>query len=162
MEYTVCRAEKQDLPRIEEIYGIARRFMEERGNPTQWGKHYPPRNLLTEDIEKGRLFVIRDAHDIHGVFFFWIGDDPTYEVIEGAGWRSGAPYGAIHRIASDGSGGILKTAVAYCREKTGHLRMDTHRNNLVMQNALIRLGFQYRGQINTDDGTPRLAYDYLA
>ena len=160
MEYTVCPAQLPDLGRIQEIYGYAREFMAKHGNPNQWGKTYPPIEQLRRDIAEEKLFVITDGQRIHGVFYFWIGQDPTYRRIDGA-WRSDSPYGTIHRIAGDGSGGILKTAVAFAEEKIGHLRMDTHEDNRVMQSALAKMGFQPSGNIYLEDGSPRIAYDYI-
>lgn len=160
MEYTVCPAQLPDLGRIQEIYGYAREFMAKHGNPNQWGKTYPPIEQLRRDITEEKLFVITDGQRIHGVFYFWIGQDPTYRRIVGA-WRSDSPYGTIHRIAGDGSGGILKTAVAFAEGKIGHLRIDTHEDNHVMQSALAKLGFQPSGIICLEDGSPRIAYDYI-
>ena len=156
MEYSVRPAKLSDLRRIEEIYSYAREFMAENGNPNQWGKYHPPAEQLLQDISEGKLFAVTAVDVIHGVFFFWIGEDPTYQTIEGA-WRSDTPYGTIHRIAGDGSGGILKTAVAYGKEKIGHLRIDTHEDNHVMQSAVTKLGFQRRGIIYLEDGSPRIA-----
>lgn len=161
MEYTVRPARQSDMQRIEEIYAYARAFMAENGNPNQWGTTHPPAAQLKQDIENGNLFVITDGEMIHGVFFFWIGDDPTYHKIDGGAWRSNSPYGTIHRIAGDGSGGILRTAVEFGRNRIDHLRIDTHEDNLVMQNAVTKLGFQRRGIIHIADGSPRIAYDYL-
>ena len=161
MQYTVRPAQKPDLERIQEIYAYARAFMAKTGSPNQWGKNHPPAAQLKQDIENGSLFVITDGEIIHGVFFFRIGDDPTYHKIDGGAWRSNSPYGTIHRIAGDGSGGILRTAVEFGRKQIDHLRIDTHEDNLVMQYAVTKLGFQYRGVIETDDGSPRIAYDLL-
>lgn len=161
MSCTVRKAAMADLNRIEEIYGIARQFMKETGNPDQWGSHHPPHDQLAADIRDERLYVITDASGIHGVFYFYIGEDPTYHYIEDGAWRSELPYGTIHRIASDGSGGILRQAVYYCLEQITHLRIDTHHDNAVMQKALAKLGFHRCGIIYLEDGDPRIAYDYL-
>ena len=113
MEYQIRKAVWDDLPRIEEIYAFARKFMAETGNPNQWGNTTPQTCLLEDDIEKGDLYVLIHDHMIHGVFYFYIGPDPTYGVIENGHWRSNTPYGTIHRIAGDGSGGVLAAAVAF-------------------------------------------------
>ena len=161
MKYTVRPAKPSDLERIEEIYAYARVFMAKNGNPNQWGKTNPPTAQLRKDIAEEKLFVITDGEGIHGVFFFWIGEDPTYHRLDGGVWRSDKPYGTIHRIAGDGSGGILKTAVTYAEGIIGHLRIDTHEDNHVMQGAVKKLGFQRRGIIYLNDGSPRIAYDFL-
>ena len=159
MNYTVRDAVSEDLVRIEEIYAYAREFMAKNGNPNQWGKTNPPHEWLVDDIEKRLLHVIEDENGIHGVFYFYIGEDPTYGEIEDGFWRSTAQYGTIHRIASDGSGGILRTAVDFCRNFSNHIRIDTHHDNVVMQNAVDRLGFLRSGIIHLANGSPRIAYE---
>lgn len=161
MSYSVRKAILSDLPVVESIYAGARHFMAEHGNPHQWRNTEPPTATLHEDIDRGTLFVVTRDGRIHGVFAFFLDPDPTYAEIFDGTWRSDRPYGTIHRIASDGSGGILKTAVAFGKGQISHLRIDTHHDNYVMQNAVAKEGFQRRGIIYIEDGTPRIAYDML-
>lgn len=161
MVYTVRKAEQTDLPRILEIYASARHFMAQTGNPNQWGTTHPPRQQLEQDIRQGDLLVVEDNQGIHGVFFFSLGEDPTYGQIYDGQWHAQRPYGTIHRIASDGSGGILGTAVAYGKARSDYLRIDTHEDNHVMQQALQKQGFRRCGIIHIADGSPRIAYDLL-
>lgn len=161
MEYQIRKALSEDLPRIEEIYAYARKFMAENGNPNQWGNITPRTSLLEDDIEKGDLYVLVHDHVIHGVFYFYIGSDPTYGIIEDGQWRSDMPYGTIHRIAGDGSGGVLAAAVAFGKQKINHLRIDTHEDNKIMQRAVVKYGFQRCGIIHLANGSPRIAYDLL-
>ena len=160
MEYQIRNAQPEDLPRIQEIYTHARSFMAAHGNPNQWGRTNPPTAQLIKDIENRLLFLVTLGETIHGAFYFYIGSDLTYDHIEGA-WASDSPYGTIHRIASDGSGGILKAAVEFCAAQIRHLRIDTHRDNTVMQAAVEKLGFTRRGIIYIADGSPRIAYDRI-
>ena len=106
MNYSIRHALPQDLPRIEEIYAYAHQFMQDSGNPEQWGTQYPPHDQLVSDIDKSLLYVITGEENIHGVFYFYIGEDPTYAQIFRGSWRADTLYGTIHRIAGDGSGGI--------------------------------------------------------
>lgn len=162
MDYHVRNAKMEDLPRIEEIYAFARDFMARNGNPNQWGKSEPAHEQLVQDIMEERLFVIAAQDDFHGVFFFDIGQDPTYAYIENGAWRSNATYGTIHRIAGDGSGGILGAAVSFAKNNIDHIRIDTHRDNHIMQQALAKHGFQKRGIIYVEDGSARIAYDLIS
>lgn len=157
--YRVRGAVKEELPRIEEIYAYARDFMARTGNPNQWGMSHPPLSQLREDIANGNLYVVEDGGEIHGVFAFFLGEDPTYSYIEDGAWHSDRPYGTIHRIASDGSGGILAAALAFARSKIDYIRIDTHRDNKVMQHTLDKHGFRRCGIIYLADGNPRIAYD---
>jgi len=161
MEYQIRKAQREDLPRIEEIYAYARQFMAETGNPNQWGTTTPQTSLLEDDILKGLLFVLIHENLIHGVFYFYIGPDPTYGVIEDGQWRSETPYGTIHRIAGDGSGGVLAAAVNFGKERINHIRIDTHHDNKIMQSAVAKQGFRRSGIIHLENGSPRIAYDLL-
>ena len=161
MEYVIEKATEKDLGRVMEIYAIARQFMASHGNPTQWGDSYPAETLLRSDIARETLYTVRDDSGNHGVFYFAVEEDPTYaEIFEGA-WRSDEPYGVIHRIAGDGSGGVLKAAVVFAAKQMNYLRIDTHEDNLVMQGALEKRGFCKSGIIYVEDGTPRISYDRI-
>lgn len=158
----VRQAEKNDLSGIMQIYSAAREFMAKNGNPNQWGKAFPPKELVVSDIENGRLFVIEENGSIHGVFAFILGNDPTYAVIENGSWLTDTEYGAIHRVASDGKiHGVLSAAVRFCLTKISHLRIDTHKVNKIMQRQILKNGFTECGMIYTDDGSPRIAYERL-
>ncbi len=159
MDYAIRKAEYEDMPRILEIYDRARAFMAQQGNPNQWGKTNPPRETLQEDISAGNLYTVENESCIHGVFYFKVGEDPTYLRIFDGKWICDAPYGTIHRIASDGSGGIFAACVAFCSRLCSHLRIDTHEDNRVMQHLITKAGFTRCGIIYIADGTPRIAYE---
>lgn len=161
MKYQIRKAQRADVSSIERLYAFARTFMEEHGNPDQWGNVYPPTKQIQCDIEEEKLYLVQDDIGVHGVFYFSIEEDPTYAVIKEGTWRSDITYGVIHRIAGDGSGGILRTAVEFAGNQIGYLRIDTQADNYVMQNALEKLGFSRRGIITIDDGTTRIAYDRM-
>ena len=157
----ILPAQKQDLPVIEAIYTAARAYMRRSGNLLQWADGYPKRSLLESDIEKGRLFVIREGGEIHGVFAFILGDDPTYAYIEDGQWPNSRPYGTIHRIASDGKiKGIFTQAFDFAKAHADEIRVDTHRDNKTMQHVVLRHGFVRCGIIYLENGDPRIAYQY--
>ena len=158
----IRNATPADLDRILAVYQTARDFMAKTGNPTQWGTTYPAPELLEEDIRLGRLFVDIAEDRICGVFMFALGDDPTYARIENGQWLDHSPYGVIHRVAGDGTThGVLDRCVAFCRAKCSHLRIDTHADNHVMQKLVTRAGFTSCGTIYVEDGSPRIAYEWL-
>lgn len=161
MAYTIRQAGVEDFPRILEIYDLARSFMAATGNPNQWGANHPPVEQTREDIQTGRLYVVTREHTIHGVFFLSTQPDPTYAVIYEGAWHEDGPYSVIHRIAGDGSGGIVAAAVAFARSKIDYLRIDTHADNRVMQHTLEKNGFRRCGVIHLKNGDPRLAFDLM-
>ena len=163
----IRKSTEQDLGRMLEIYAVARRFMAEHGNPNQWGpRGWPPEALLRRDIESGRSYVcLNDAGRVVGTFFFDQGADiePTYRQIADGAWLDDGPYGVVHRIASDGSErGVGVYCLSWAYAQCGHLRIDTHGDNTVMQGLLGKLGFVHCGTIYVyEDNDPRLAYEKL-
>lgn len=157
----IRKAALSDIDKIMEIYDHARRYMAENGNPTQWGGSYPQADLITEDISDSLSYVICDGNIIHGVFYLASGDDPTYSLIEDGEWLNDEPYVTIHRIAGDGQvHGIFHIAAEFAKSAAANIRIDTHQNNHIMQKALQREGFRRCGRIYTDNGTPRIAYQW--
>lgn len=148
-----------DMEAILDIYSQARQFMAENGNPTQWNDGYPQQEMLESDIRKEQLYAVLRDGKICGAFVFFVGDDPTYDYIEGS-WRADIPYGVIHRIAGVG-GGVFRAALEFCKAKADHLRIDTHRDNKPMQHLVEKAGFSPRGTIYVSDGSPRIAYDLI-
>ena len=156
---------EQDVNRIMDIYSFARRYMAEHGNPNQWGPtNWPPEELIHSDIRNGSSYVcLNDGADIIGTFFFTHGKDiePTYRNITDGAWLDDSPYGVVHRIAGDGSErGIGAFCINWAFEQCGHLRIDTHGDNIVMQNLVKKLGFVHCGTIYVEeDSYPRLAFE---
>lgn len=155
-------ARMEEMPRLLEIYAAARAFMRQNGNAVQWAGGYPGEEVLREDISLGRLYAIEENGRVGGVFMLSAGPDDTYYTIYDGAWGYDVPYGVIHRIAGDGSiKGVLALAVAFAETRFDHLRIDTHEQNIPMQNALKKRNFTRRGVIYIHDGTPRLAYDRI-
>lgn len=154
-----------DLSRIMDIYVRARKFMAEHGNPNQWGRtSWPHEDVIRRDIEQGKSYVcVNDSGVVVGTFFYDYGKDieETYRVLEDGQWDYTGEYGVVHRIASDGSEkGIGQYCILWAYNKCGHLKIDTHVDNYVMQNLLNKLGFEKRGIIYVrQDKDPRYAYE---
>lgn len=154
----ILKSTIDDLDEILKIYANARIFMKEHGNPTQWNNNRPTISSIIDDINKGQHFKIVDNGEIVGVFTFYIGIDPCYKIIKGK-WLNDDEYGVIHKIASSyKKKGILEECLKYAESQINNLRIDTHKDNIVMQNAVTKFGFKECGIIYVDDGTPRIAY----
>lgn len=162
----IRNAMPDDLDEIMEIYAYARKFMVQTGNPRQWAaRNWPPRSLIEKDIEQGKSYVCVDGGKIAAVFFYDFGQeiDPCYAVIEAGCWITDTPYGVVHRIAAaEGAKGAGRYCINWAFAQCGHLRIDTHADNKVMQSVLNKLGFQYRGIIHVaEDTDPRLAFEKI-
>lgn len=155
----IREAAMSDMPVLLEIYERARNFMKSSGNPNQWTNGYPNEKVLKEDIDKHELFVAEEDGVVHGCFVFYIGIDPCYLNIYDGQWLNDEEYGVIHRIATRGlQKGVGQFILSSCLAKVKNLRMDTHEDNKVMQNLLIRNGFVHVGTIYLKNGQSRLAF----
>lgn len=159
----IRKAVMADLNEIMEIYAQARDFMVRTGNPHQWAERgWPPIGLIRQDIEAEKCYVCQDEMSLAAVFFFDYGEnvDPCYAIIEGGSWKKDGPYGVVHRIAARKGRGAGKLCIQWAYDRCGHLRIDTHADNHVMQKVLQQLGFVYCGVIYIEDNhAPRLAYE---
>lgn len=155
----IRKATMEDLPILLKLYENARSFMASHGNPTQWGTGYPSQDLLECDIRNGCSYVCEEHGKISAAFFYDFGTDETYATIYNGQWLDEAPYGVVHRIASDGTiRGTASFCLDWALKQCGSLKIDTHRDNTVMQHLLEKNGFTYCGIIYLEDGSERLAY----
>lgn len=134
--------------------------MKKHGNPNQWNNESLQKELLRKDVQNQTLIVIEEKGIVHACFAFMIGKDPTYAYIEKGKWMDDTQYGTIHRIMSDQKiHGVFHEACAFCFKQIGHIRIDTHEDNRIMQKCILKEGFVYCGIITIADGTKRLAYE---
>ena len=158
---SIRKSAPEDIPEMLEIFAAARRFMAGTGNPDQWSEDYPGEELLKSDIASGDSHVILSEGRIVATFVLRPGNDPTYNIIHDGNWPNDLPYATIHRIASRGERkGMLHAAMQYALERYSAIRIDTHRDNTVMRNAIAKEGFTYCGIIHCWNGTERLAYQF--
>lgn len=153
-----------DFERIMEIYRYARKFMSDHGNPRQWGNsNWPPEALIHQDISQKKSYVCVHEERVVGTFFYDVGKEiePSYCTIEKGKWIDDSAYGVVHRLAGDGSAkGIGRFCLEWAYGQCGHLRVDTHGDNHVMQGLLTKMGFRYCGIVYVAvDNDPRLAYE---
>ena len=150
-----------DIPAIMAVLEAARGIMRASGNPSQWPDGYPTAAMVEEDISRGVGHVFEAPDSLIAGYFACIpGPDPTYSCIEGGAWLEDTqPYYVIHRIASFPQvHGIFEGIIGHVSCLTDNIRIDTHRDNKIMQHLLERHGFSYCGVIYLLNGSPRLAY----
>ena len=155
-----------DLPALRPVFEAAKAIMRADGNYEQWSAPgFPSEDLLLRDLARGGGFVISSEAEGGvekspiGYFALLPSPEPTYGYIDGA-WLTDEPYGVIHRIASyPEEHGIFAAIIDFAATRYAHLRIDTHRDNRIMQHLIEKYGFTYCGIIWLEDGTERLAYE---
>ena len=152
-------ATEADIPAVLPVFEAAKAIMRADGNHDQWGAPgFPGDALLLHDIARGGGYVI-EKDSIVAYFALLPSPEPTYSHIDGA-WLTDEPYGVIHRIASYPEvHGIFSAIIDFAAARYSHLRIDTHRDNRIMQHLIDTAGFTYCGIIWLEDGTERLAYE---
>lgn len=152
--------EAADTGAVLTVMQAARGIMRSSGNLHQWSDDYPSAAVIDRDRERGGGFVIEDDGRITGYFAFLPSPEPTYSYIEGGEWLDDSlPYHVIHRIASvPEAHGIFRDMLVWCAEREPNIRIDTHRDNRIMQHLLDSHGFTYCGVIYLASGDERLAY----
>lgn len=158
--YIFRHATKGDLPRMLNLRDQAREIMRSYGNVNQWPEGYPAQEKFEKDIETGCSYLMSNSSgNIIATFAFIPGPDITYKVIYDGQWLNDEPYFVIHRIASTpDSHGVLNAILDFCEAQSTNIRIDTHKDNIVMINGLKKRGYQYCGIIHLLNGDERLAF----
>ena len=158
----IRKTTEEDFPEIQAIYAEAKKFMRENGNANQWNSNYPNADSARADMINDIGYVCVDDGEIVAVFAFSVANEPTYNEIYDGAWLNDEPYAFIHRIAVKKHGkGIVDFCFDECFKIHKNLKIDTHRDNIPMQKALTRCGFQYCGIIHLENGDERLAYQRI-
>ena len=160
---TIREARLSDIDGILTVFDAARRIMRVSGNLHQWNDFYPNADAVKADMDKQCALIIEDDGRIVAYFAFIPSPEPTYSYIEGGNWLDDTmPYHVIHRIASfPEAHGIFNDMMAWCAERDANIRIDTHRDNKIMQRLMERHGFTYCGIIYLASGDERLAYQRI-
>lgn len=162
------RAEIEEIPEIMEIIRAAQKYLKEQGID-QWQNNYPNPETLKKDIEAGNSYLVKNEGKIIATAAVIFGEDPTYNFIEDGSWLADGLYGVIHRaaVAPEYKGQGVISIIYRETFKMGanlgaeSIRIDTHQDNLAMQRAIEKAGFNYCGIIYTSGGSKRLAYEKL-
>lgn len=158
----IRQTRQEDFEVVKSIYEEARRYMRENGNPSQWAGGYPSDDIISDDIASNISYVCIDDNQIVGVFCYFHGIDSTYIKIYEGMWINDKPYGVVHRIASNShKKGVASFCLNWAFNQCNNLKIDTHRDNIVMQRLLNKNGFVSCGIIYLEDGSERIAYQKI-
>ncbi|MBQ3250117.1 MAG: GNAT family N-acetyltransferase [Bacteroidales bacterium] len=155
----IRRATYDDVPVLMDVFRKARGIMRSSGNMNQWNDGYPSEEVVRKDIDNGHCVVLCEDGKVVATMAFIPGPDPTYAEIYDGGWLSDAPYHVIHRIAVAEPGhNAAKVLLDWGFGQAGSIRIDTHKDNVIMHHVLSKYGFTHCGLILLANGDPREAY----
>lgn len=163
----IRKSNQQDIPHMMKLVKQAQAYFKQNGID-QWQDGYPNEEQLFNDIQLGHSYVYID-NDVIGTMYFAIENDINYAKIDGKWKTDHQPYAVIHRIVVDenikGQGlarQLLLYAQQICQIQNIHsIRIDTHKDNLSMQTFLKKNGFELCGNIQLQNGAPRIAFEKI-
>ena len=163
MNRIIREAKPTDITDIMQVMEAAKKIMRSSGNMHQWGDGYPSEVVIFNDMERHGGYVIEDVGRIVGYFAFLSYPEPTYSKIYDGKWLDDTPsYHVVHRIASyPDTHGIFSSIMDFCFSHDTNIRIDTHRDNKIMQHNILKHGFTYCGIIYLVNGDERLAFQKL-
>ena len=155
----IRQATYADIPELLKIFQNGKEIMRSSGNLFQWTDGYPSEAIIRTDISNNHCILLCDSDRIIATMSFIPGPDPTYAKIYEGEWLDDRPYHVIHRIAAFESGhNVAVQLLDWAFEQTGTIRIDTHKDNVIMHHILKKYGFTHCGRIYLADGQPREAY----
>ena len=156
----IREARLTDMDAIMQVFSAAKEIMRQSGNMHQWSEGYPSEEIVKGDMEKKGGFVVEEEGRVVGYFAFLPSPDLTYKNIYDGMWLDDEmDYHVVHRIASYPEvHGVFSSIMDFCLSRDKNIRIDTHRDNKIMQHNLLKHGFSYCGIIYLLTGDERLAY----
>lgn len=164
------KATKTDLSAIVEIINEAKTFLKNSGS-SQWQGEYPNVNTIETDLSNNVGYCLIVDGEVAGYAAVITGIEPTYQKIENGNWQyNHEPYTTIHRIAiSNNFRGMHLASFFFSNlislkynEGISNFRIDTSKNNQIMQHLALSHNFIERGIIYVDEDPvdkSRLAYE---
>ena len=160
------KSEIKDIKEVMNIINDAKKSLKNQGLD-QWQSGYPNEESIKEDIKKDISYVLEKDEKILGTAAISFDGDKTYEKIYKGNWISTEEFAVIHRIAvleeakGQGiTGQIIKETENLCNDRNiKSIKIDTHKDNIPMQNSIKKNGFEYCGIIYVCDGSARVAFE---
>lgn len=157
--FMIRKATYSDVPDLMAVFDNARSIMRDSGNMNQWNDNYPSEETVRKDISDEVCHVLCENGKIIATMAFIPGPDPTYTSIYDGKWLDDSPYYVIHRIAVAEPGhNAAAKLLEWGFSHTASIRIDTHKDNVIMHHILQKQGFTHCGVIYLMNGNPREAY----
>lgn len=158
-----------DLPAISKIITEAKKALKDAGSP-QWQDGHPTQETIINDITHHQSWALIVDNQVVGVATLQPGPEESYQKITGGSWCSNDNhYLTIHRVAINNDyrghhlSAFLFSNLLTIGQERGYsdFRIDTHRQNKVMQKIIKDFGFQYCGIVQVADklDPERLAFE---
>ena len=150
----VINATYEHINEILNIYHLAFNHMKNEKNYNQWtGSDETFIQSIKKYIDKNEFYLMIENNEIIAFFALIYGNDETYNIING-NWLNNDPYVTIHKVAVKYyQRGIFSKIIEFVKKDAKkfnvyNIKIDTHKDNISMNTALINKGFTYCGTIS--------------
>lgn len=161
------QAKNEYVNGILSILNDASAFLREQGIDQWQGAGAPTEAEVIQSVQAGTQYLLQENGEVVAVCTV-LSHEPAYMKIDGA-WKGNGAYLAVHRVAvarfarGRGLTKRLYEGVEQLARARGvrYIRVDTHRDNLIMQRVFASNGFYLCGVVHyREDGSmERLAYE---
>ncbi|MBI6021782.1 GNAT family N-acetyltransferase [Clostridium perfringens] len=160
------QANISDLDQIVEIIELSKKYLKET-KVDQWQDGYPAKEDLRRDIESGNSYVLTNKDEIVATTVISLYGESTYNSIFNGEWITNEEYIVMHRVAVHDrykGKGIFKELIKEAENLALNkgifsIKIDTHRDNISMQKAVLKNDFKKCGIIYLEDGSERIAFE---
>ena len=164
MDYHFRKAQMSEASQIWDVLQQAILRRKEDGS-TQWQDGYPNLQVVNNDIENGRGFILVEGGTVLGYSAVIINDEPAYDKIEGK-WLTTDDFVVIHRVAISEKHlgkGLAKMIIRYVEEfalknDIYSIKADTNFDNTAMIKIFDKMGYTLCGLVYLRE-SPRKAYE---
>ena len=160
------QANISDLDQIVEIIELSKKYLKET-KVDQWQDGYPAKEDLRRDIESRNSYVLTNKDEIVATTVISLDGESTYNSIFNGEWITNEEYIVMHRVAVHDrykGKGIFKELIKEAENLALNkgifsIKIDTHRDNISMQKAVLKNDFKKCGIIYLEDGRERIAFE---
>lgn len=160
------QANISDLDQIVEIIELSKKYLKET-KVDQWQDGYPAKEDLGRDIESRNSYVLTNKDEIVATTVISLDGESTYNSIFNGEWITNEEYIVMHRVAVHDrykGKGIFKELIKEAENLALNkgifsIKIDTHRDNISMQKAVLKNDFKKCGIIYLEDGSERIAFE---
>lgn len=156
----------EDVNQVMEIIEQGKAYLKSNG-VDQWQNGYPNEAVIQEDIVNGYGYVLECEGKVVGTVALSFDGEPWYDDIREGEWLSNDDFLVIHRLAvsrnvrgTDVASLMIKQFEKLCAERhVCSIKIDTHEENIIMQNFVKKNGFKYCGTVILGSEGKRLAFE---
>ena len=125
-------------------------------NNSKW----PGMAYTLNDIDIEHCYFVYEESNPQALFCLTPGDEDTY-LNSQISWNMSSQFNRIHSISTFGKQGIFQSIFNYAAAHSKYLRCDTNEDDHAMRHALEVFGFKECGTFVAEDGSTRIAYDWI-